>query len=514
MYFTVLDVRTRPPGGAKGQAFLVRDNWNDWGEYRTQLYLIVFDDNGEEHRIGDVKIGQFGLGDEGVPVPLPKQFEALDESYFSLGQRENYYLTLHSLGHSTRDRVLAGLRDVAADPDLFARAQEEPSMDRSLLRSVTKDAVRGRLGRLARGDAELSKYAFSYQSGESGGDLPPLDFAVVPRSIPPTNVHVLIGRNGVGKTHTMAQMLRALVEDDPDAGRFVPAPGNEDPGLFVAVVSVSFSAFDPYESLPLPDTPDDQLATRSGRRIDYVGLKQVEADSGEWSTSPKDLAALAKEFVASARACLSDGRANRWRLALNALEADPVFASAGVSELVRREPGASWERDARALFKRLSSGHKVVLITITRLVEAVEERTLVLLDEPEAHLHPPLLSAFVRALSDLLVRRNGVAIVATHSPVVLQEVPRSCAWSVRRTGTRATVERLPIETFGENVGVLTREVFGLEVTQTGFHKMLAEAVAQGLSFEDVIDTFDGQLGTEARSIARALTAARDARLGG
>jgi predicted ATP-dependent endonuclease of OLD family len=68
---------------------------------------------------------------------------------------------------------------------------------------------------------------------------------------------------------------------------------------------------------------------------------------------------------------------------------------------------------------------------VTRLVESVEERTLVLLDEPESHLHPPLLSAFVRALSDLLVNRNGAAIIATHSPVVLQEVPRECVWRLR-----------------------------------------------------------------------------------
>lgn len=514
MYFTVLDVRGRPPSDSKQQAFLVRDNWNDWLEYRTQLSLIVFDDEGGEYRIGSVKVGQFGLGDGGSLVPLPDRFDALDESYFSLGQSENYYLALDALGHTTRDRVLTGLRDVAADPGLFFQARDEPSMVRSLLRSVTREGVGGRLGRLARGDAELSRYAFSYQTGGADDGPPPLDFAVVPRSIPPTNVHVLIGRNGVGKTYTMSQMLRALVEGNPDAGRFVPAPANEDPGMFGAVVSVSFSAFDPYESLPLPDVPDDQLATRSGRRVVYVGLKQVQAEGGTWSTVPKDLATLADELVASARACLSDGRAPRWRLSLDALEADPVFASAGVSELAQREPSRSWERDARSVFGRLSSGHKVVLLTVTRLVETVEERTLVLLDEPEAHLHPPLLSAFVRALSDLLIRRNGVAIIATHSPVVLQEVPRSCAWSVRRTGDRVTVERLPIETFGENVGVLTREVFGLEVTQTGFHKMVAEAVDQGLSYDEIIETFDGQLGAEARSIARALTVVRDTPIGG
>src|SRR5581483_11473983 len=105
--------------------------------------------------------------------------------------------------------------------------------------------------------------------------------------------------------------------------------------------------------------------------------------------------------------------------------------------------------------------------------ESVEERTLVLLDEPEAHLHPPLLSAFVRALSALLTNRNGVAIIATHSPVVVQEVPKNCVWKMRRSGAWVSMERPEAETFGENVGVLTREIFGLEVTKSGFHRMLA-----------------------------------------
>ena len=131
-----------------------------------------------------------------------------------------------------------------------------------------------------------------------------------------------------------------------------------------------------------------------------------------------------------------------------------------------------------------------------------------LLDEPEAHLHPPLLSAFVRALSDLLINRNGVGIIATHSPVVLQEVPRSCVWKVRRTNVRVEADRPEIETFGENVGILTREIFGLEVTDAGFHKMLRDAVAEGDDYEDVVGRFDGELGGEAKAIIRALIAVR------
>jgi ATPase subunit of ABC transporter with duplicated ATPase domains len=139
-------------------------------------------------------------------------------------------------------------------------------------------------------------------------------------------------------------------------------------------------------------------------------------------------------------------------------------------------------------------------------VELVEEKSLVLIDEPEGHLHPPLLSAFVRALSELLINRNGVAIIATHSPVVLQEVPRSCAWILNRTGIAARVDRPELETFGENIGILTREVFGLEVVQTGFHRLISEAVQQG-GYEQVIKQFGDRLGGEARSLARALSIA-------
>jgi len=71
-------------------------------------------------------------------------------------------------------------------------------------------------------------------------------------------------------------------------------------------------------------------------------------------------------------------------------------------------------------------------------------------------------------------------------------------------------ERPEIETFGENVGVLTREIFGLEVTHAGFHQLLREAVGEGDSFDKVVAKFDTELGGEARALIRALIANRRA----
>ena len=137
---------------------------------------------------------------------------------------------------------------------------------------------------------------------------------------------------------------------------------------------------------------------------------------------------------------------------------------------------------AGLLFSRMSSGHSIVLLTTTKLVDTVEEKTLVLMDEPESHLHPPLLSAFTRAISDLLQDRNGVAIIATHSPVVVQEVPRLCVWILTRRRTEGRSDRPERETFGENAGILTREIFGLEVSKSGYHAVLQSAVDKGGSF--------------------------------
>jgi predicted ATPase len=238
-------------------------------------------------------------------------------------------------------------------------------------------------------------------------------------------------------------------------------------------------------------------------KFSYVGLKLEPQVGNLGDSQAKSLVDLRNEFVASVGVCVKGIKSERWLAALRTLESDPLFADAEITSLVSDTAVEA----AGATFDKLSAGHRIVLLTITKLVELVEERTLVLMDEPEGHLHPPLLSAFVRALSDLLIGRNGVAVIATHSPVVLQEVPSKCVWLLQRTGRSATAYRPSLETFGENVGLLTREVFGLEVSQAGFHSLLERAVKEvGGDYSAVLSYFDGQLGAEARAIARVLTA--------
>lgn len=510
-FFTVLPHGQRTPAEAKSKAFLLTDNWDDWFTFSTTYVLIVFDRDGVKFNAGGVKIGQFAMADDQRRPSIPNGFDVLDEEFFSLGQDDSYYEQLNELGYELRDQVLRGLRDLALDQDRFVLALKEKVTGVSLLRSVSRATVQGQFSRLARGGARLSRYEFTYSApkmARARAKPVRLSFVVEPESRPPTNIHVLIGRNGVGKTHLLNHMSRSLVERRPatsEIGTF-EAVGDEKADLFANLVSVTFSAFDPFEPLP------NRRNKSEGLPCSYIGLKRVGTTQEGKPHAPKSPDSLSSDFVASVLVCSQGARLVRWRRALEMLEADPIFRTADVASLADdARDDDDFKATAKKLFGGLSSGHKIVLLTITKLVETVEERTLVLLDEPEAHLHPPLLSAFVRALSDLLINRNGVAIIATHSPVVLQEVPSSCVWKVRRSGKSVEAERPDIETFGENVGVLTREVFGLEVTHAGFHRLLSEVVDENDNFDAVLEKFDSELGGEARALVRALIANRGIR---
>ncbi|NJC37168.1 hypothetical protein GGR60_001703 [Xanthomonas arboricola] len=509
MFFKVLSSGDIPVN-SRSQAFLIVDNWDDWRKYRTQFYLKVVDDFGVSHSIGEVKIGQIGLRPGSVVEPgqrapeLPLSFDSLDERFFSLGQGEDYYASLNQLHEELRRKILINLRDVAFDNRILDSNINEDVMSESLLRSIHATNVRTRLNRLTRGDARLTRFHFQYSLPLAQG-VPPaiLDFEVVPDSVPPTNVHVLIGRNGAGKTQCMRGLAYALLDrknTDKPIGEIRLLSSSFEEWSFAGLILVSFSAFDDFD-----------LSAQQGDSIsaEKVGLTRASDDNIGLGSGIKSSTDLSVDFRKSLARCRIGLTAQRWRDAVLTLETDDLFAEANVTSLLDKNAGPEWDSDAENLFKRLSSGHAIILLTITRLVELVDEKTLVLLDEPEGHLHPPLLSAFIRCLSDLLVKRNGVALIATHSPVVLQEVPNSCVWKVRRSRDVSVVERPTLETFGENIGLLTREVFGLEVTRAGFHSMLRNAVSEGRGYEEILAYFNYQVGSEAKSIIRALIAERE-----
>ena len=513
------------PSQATNTAYLQYNNWNDFG-YQTLFNLTVFDENGTRFDIGNIKLGFVGQDDETTVVEhISEEFENLSDDFFSLGQDADFYQNMvEDLSEEMVTNLLTTLGDVVHDDSRLECAKNEPVFNISLLRTVNHISISEQFKRILGKEALLTDYHFFYKKEPnevySGIEV---EFKVKPNSKPSSNIHILIGRNGVGKTTLLNNMVDALLPErgeEEETGRFTKERTSGFIGrvgfnnYFAGVVSVSFSAFDPF----IP--PDDQSDNSVGMRYYYVGLKKrivqqtQQQDKIAWGL--KDKNDLCNDFTSSLEVCFALGsKRERWVKAIKKLESDANFAAMDLCQLVGiylENERDSFDKATKSLFSRMSSGHAIVLLTITKLVETVEEKTLLLLDEPESHLHPPLLSAFTRALSDLLVNRNAVAIIATHSPVVLQEVPKSCVSILRRTGLVTKVDRPENETFAENVGVLTREIFGLEVSKSGFHNLLEASVEEGRSYEDIMAEYENQLGFEGKIILRSMIVTRDSQV--
>lgn len=516
------DARQLAVVGLKDVMALELVEWNDWFRWRTLFFASYFDESGDRHEIGAVKIAKLDHVYANAPeyaTPLESRFESLGAEYVSVGQDEVYYANLRQhVGQQRARHALEALGDMAVRPTEFASLAVNDVVVRSLLRYVAEFTVTTTFANLAKG-LGYSPYAFEYTYPAQAPTFSDVGFLfdVQPASVPPTNVHALIGPNGSGKTTHLRNMALALLGPEAGPTQARLTEGSSAHADFANLVYVSFSAFDDQRITTvnaaqyLPAMDDE---TRFDVRYSYVGLlapgkidtiPSPDSHDEEDLNSPRRTLSsneLTETFVNSAQAVFREKSRSLWDECVTLLRSDLYFESANVAELMDITLYVSNEdfaRRARELFAPLSSGHKIVLLAVTRLVQTVTERSLVLIDEPESHLHPPLLAAYIRALSHLMSERNGVAIVSTHSPVALQEIPRSCVLRVTRTGA----SRLEVESFGESVGSLTRSVFSLEVEDSGFHKMLLNRALELRDYGAVVAEFDEQLGSEALAILAA-----------
>lgn len=513
--------------------------------FQTAFDMTYFDSMGRGYHFGKVKIGRRGMKPGRIRDALPLEFVKLPKDFFSLGQDEDYYERIKDLSKQLgrekraemRHDLLSALRDAAYDLRIFDLNQEEPVMKKSLLIHIATDddeenrkavaKVKGQFNRMAeKGDARLTRYHFSYTAPQpKEPQISPvvLEFAVDPESNPPTNVHAMIGRNGCGKTHLIHNMVQCLQDRKGIYGKFDFLDNPDQKQEFASVICIAFSPFDSFPKAV--KRKSDLPATFVGLNEDLLSRENLVSREKKEEIGTTDnpasrnrlMEAICEQFWKYLRYCLLTGqRRDLWTESMDTLKIGFNEYERGIFREIQQlmdSMGEQFDEDefqrneqnVMDSFKSLSSGHKVVLLTITSCVAEIEERSILFLDEPENHLHPPLLSALVRALSDLLRKRNGVAIVSTHSPIVLQEVPKSCVWLLTRYGHEdIKPERLKRETFGTSLGTLIDDAFAFEVSQSGFHKLMVEAADKYESFEEVLELYKGQLGNEASILLRML----------
>jgi energy-coupling factor transporter ATP-binding protein EcfA2 len=545
-----------PPGSSPyspdTKFILRRDNWNDFS-FQTQYQLYVTEGT-DTTLVGDVKILKRGQSAADGHQLSDGVFEKLDENFCSIGQSLDYYERLASLDHDLRDLALSSLRDIVRFPDIADDFRQEPGWRTSLFRYISEDDDFITLARtlLTKNYDTLPtlKLNFSFQAPGWATplvfrfDAPEMDDNQSsrhrkpgnPREELPARIAVVIGRNGSGKSTLLARLARVVYASRRD--REAPAMkslGQLKPeGLgFPRIVTISYSAFDSFQVPGVSREERTQIAKDinegTGRYI-FCGLRDIAQElteelritvpsdninqitSSSTDAQPEDrkdrtllkpIQQLADEFK---RTLLKISNGNRNELlseALAPLLSDPSFSDSSeqtVSFLLGSNP--------RESFLGWSTGHKIVLHAIASIVAYTEPRSIILLDEPETHLHPPLLAAFMHATRIVLERQDAFSVVATHSPVVLQETMARHVHVVRREGNLTTFTPPAIQTFGENIGTITSEVFGLTSEVTDYHAVLENLAKSHTSLEQIETLFDNELSMQARAYVMSLLATK------
>lgn len=472
------------------------DSWDDFG-YKTLRRLTYFAASDTAKAIGEVKILQLNS----PRTTLAQSFDALGSEYCSLGQSVDYYRLLANLGQDVARSILLPLNDIVLSPDLAGGFSRDHGFESSLLRfSGARNAydVAGMyLGLSARRQLSVIKEV-NFETTVPGAIAPHrLELKFSSGSDGLRRMAAIIGPNGTGKTQVLARFANAMSGLRGD-GVFEP-----DRPEFSHVIAVSYSVFDEFDR---PDSTQSFSYTYCGLRPDrsiqsYVAPFEIEQSILEENDELLTSGQLRSKLNAALRRMTALGRRDQWILAVEELFEGRVTAA------------TLWDGETLAndRYRTLSSGQRMLLLVISEIIAWMEFDSIVLFDEPEAYLHPNALSALARSLRFLLVQYQSYAILATHSPIVLQEIPARMVRVFARDGDVPGVFPLPIECFGESLSAITDHVFGVSPSEQNYRASL-RSLAENSSFDQIVGLFgEPGLGLNARAFLKSLENPADSR---
>ncbi|HFU4189984.1 TPA: AAA family ATPase [Streptococcus suis] len=301
-----------------------------------------------------------------------------------------------------------------------------------------------------------------------------------------TEVYAIIGGNGSGKSFRINEIIKGHMEGD---------------GKFSSIVHFSLSPFDSvieyqkndkkYEVRSIEEDDDGVLYEKIGfvsvetPRINQVinklqgqQLKDIEVWLKETYSRDDSEEKLARKltmkdsFTFYIQDVLLDFIAaseKKFELWLNCLE---LFAfEQWARDIIEAFRDKEFQLNDFKKLSKLSSGQATILLYITKLVSSINRGCLVIFDEPETFMHPPMIKAFIRAVAMVCEKEKAFCLIATHSPIILQEIPHKCIYTLN---AKHELRHVSYKTFGENLDSLYKNVYGVELQMTGYNNLLVE----------------------------------------
>ncbi|HLO04986.1 MAG TPA: AAA family ATPase [Symbiobacteriaceae bacterium] len=159
-----------------------------------------------------------------------------------------------------------------------------------------------------------------------------------------------------------------------------------------------------------------------------------------------------------------------------------------------RDGGSQWYSLPGLVFPRqdesisindLSSGERTMLYRFFPLLDAVQDEAVILIDEPETHLHPKWIQEFVAMLVSVFKSYHAQFILASHSPLIAADLPADCIVGLKRV--KGTIQSAPItvRSLGGNPAEILESVFGVDDYRGVFTQSVMKKLKQAIKKQNL-----------------------------
>lgn len=459
-----------PPATFPAFILVFNNKWNDYC-IESSFNLFFYKTESDCENIGEVKIIYNNENNEAEYKTnhyIPDKFTTLEENFCSLGQTFGYYSSLESLLGKEFYSVLYALRDAAFFPDIHDDFENNYKFKKSLIRfDEPERLLRNAIYQIKGYDlSNLYNFTYKFQPTYSEETIS-VNFEFDNNRIIPNRIYALIGKNGVGKTQLISSLPCNISRKKDNL--FSPKVP-----LFSKIIAVSYSMFDKFE---IPQKS-------SNFNYHYCGIKK---NKEEQYTER----GLILRFHNAWKKIEKSGRMDKWRkILLTFIDETLVnlfLIKVGDDNDFLFDPTYTLDNKGFNQVKdQLSSGQAITLYVITEIVANIRYDSLIIYDEPEIHLHPNAITELMNTIYELVEEFESYCIIATHSPLVIRELFSKNVYIFERHQNTPSIRRIAIESFGENISVLTEEIFGNKETEKRYKTILTKLVNSRESYEEII----------------------------
>ena len=493
------------------------DNWDDYGyktKLRVKIWNSIFSLRVNPHSdlmIKYIKENQkkpddkdlCSLGDENYYEFLKKYlsyddrkswFELTNDLAFNLNELDrinNFYKNHINTSHGFEEIIVPIAWNKNFFHSSFLRSQSIKEIKEVLHPIAVSDGKKKAIKKALDDNISEIKYLFNDSNGEKGT----LTFRKIKSSFLPMRVYGIVGGNGSGKSYKINQIIRNHLEEDNN---------------FSQIIHFSLSPVDDKiiynKNVILKDEEKDKEGDVIYEKIGVSLINNPQLSEvieklnrlSEESRTNNSSFSIIKNFVEE-KYSFNEKRSDEnikgdivikdcfiWYIQNILLD---LVSSEVDFELWKKSleffSFEGWVNDVQGIFdsnrgiivenfkklSELSSGQATILLYITKLVKSINKGSLIIFDEPETFMHPPMMKAFIRAVSHITDAKNAFCLVATHSPVIIQEIPHC---NVYKLNTDYQVSEIGYKTYGQNLDSLYKNVYGIEFEKTGFNELLLD----------------------------------------